>query len=186
MGVHPFLLILEIHKSRLFCDNCLVFSPWCSIIAGITQNLISEPRLARFVQPTMQQLFTMIHGLPSNMADSNSNLDTPSRASSLLLTLSVIVLACLNLSQNQRSLVMRTGLLTNAITINQTYRFLKVIDYHVKELSSEIIRSLRSLYPILYGLLFIISGVTGICVSQGCVFPAHISLGMRVSPHTYH
>ena len=30
--------------------------------------------------------------------------------------------------------------------------------------------------------------VTGICVSQGCVFPAHISLGMRtrVSPHTYH
>ena len=30
------------------------------------------------------------------------------------------------------------------------------------------------------------SGVTGICVSQGCVFPAHISLGMRVSPHTYH
>ena len=30
------------------------------------------------------------------------------------------------------------------------------------------------------------SGVTGICVSQGCVFPAHISLGTRVSPHTYH
>ena len=30
------------------------------------------------------------------------------------------------------------------------------------------------------------TGVTGICVSQGCVFPAHISLGMRVSPHTYH
>ena len=29
-------------------------------------------------------------------------------------------------------------------------------------------------------------GVTGICVSQGCVFPTHISLGMRVSPHTYH
>ena len=29
-------------------------------------------------------------------------------------------------------------------------------------------------------------GVTGICVSQGCVFPAHISLGMHVSPHTYH
>ena len=28
--------------------------------------------------------------------------------------------------------------------------------------------------------------VTGICVSQGCVFPAHISLWMRVSPHTYH
>ena len=32
----------------------------------------------------------------------------------------------------------------------------------------------------------ICAGVTGICVSQGCVFPAHISLGMRVSPHTYH
>ena len=30
------------------------------------------------------------------------------------------------------------------------------------------------------------AAVTGICVSQGCVFPAHISLGMRVSPHTYH
>ena len=32
----------------------------------------------------------------------------------------------------------------------------------------------------------IMTGVTGICVSQGCVFPAHISLGMRISPHTYH
>ena len=43
----------------------------------------------------------------------------------------------------------------------------------------------------LCGMLFhsgccIISAVTGICVSQGCVFPAHIFLGMRVSPHTYH
>ena len=27
--------------------------------------------------------------------------------------------------------------------------------------------------------------VTGICVSQGCVFPTHISLGMRVSPCTH-
>ena len=36
----------------------------------------------------------------------------------------------------------------------------------------------------LFILLF--SGVTVICVSPGIVFPAHISLGMRVSPHTYH
>ena len=28
------------------------------------------------------------------------------------------------------------------------------------------------------------SGVTVICVSAGIVFPAHISLGVRVSPHT--
>ena len=30
------------------------------------------------------------------------------------------------------------------------------------------------------------AGVTVIYVSPGNVFPAHISLGMRVSPHTYH
>ena len=29
-------------------------------------------------------------------------------------------------------------------------------------------------------------GVTVIYVSPGNVFPAHISLGIRVSPHTYH
>ena len=31
-----------------------------------------------------------------------------------------------------------------------------------------------------------ITHVTVICVSPGIVFPAHISLGMRVSPHIYH
>ena len=30
------------------------------------------------------------------------------------------------------------------------------------------------------------SAVTVIYVSPGNVFPAHISLGIRVSPHTYH
>ena len=30
------------------------------------------------------------------------------------------------------------------------------------------------------------TAVTVIYVSLGNVFPAHISLGMRVSPHTYH
>ena len=30
------------------------------------------------------------------------------------------------------------------------------------------------------------TGVTAICVFPGIVFPAHISLGMRVSPHIYH
>ena len=30
------------------------------------------------------------------------------------------------------------------------------------------------------------SGVTVICVSQGNVFPTHISLGICVSLHTYH
>ena len=30
------------------------------------------------------------------------------------------------------------------------------------------------------------AAVTVIYVSPGNVFPAHISLGMRVSPHTYH
>ena len=30
------------------------------------------------------------------------------------------------------------------------------------------------------------AGVTVIYVSPGNVFPAHISLGIRVSPHTYH
>ena len=30
------------------------------------------------------------------------------------------------------------------------------------------------------------AGVTVICVSSSFVFPAHISLGIRVSPHTYH
>ena len=29
------------------------------------------------------------------------------------------------------------------------------------------------------------TGVTVICVSPGIVFPAHISLGMRVFPHMY-
>ena len=29
-------------------------------------------------------------------------------------------------------------------------------------------------------------GVTVISVSPGIVFPVHISLGMRVSPHIYH
>ena len=29
-------------------------------------------------------------------------------------------------------------------------------------------------------------GVTGICASQGYIFPAQISLGMCVSPHAYH
>ena len=29
-------------------------------------------------------------------------------------------------------------------------------------------------------------GVIGMRVSPGIVFPAHISLGMRVSPHIYH
>ena len=31
-----------------------------------------------------------------------------------------------------------------------------------------------------------LSGVTVIYVSPGNVFPAHISLGICVSPHTYH
>ena len=30
------------------------------------------------------------------------------------------------------------------------------------------------------------TGVIGMRVSPGIVFPAHISLGMRVSPHIYH
>ena len=30
------------------------------------------------------------------------------------------------------------------------------------------------------------AGVIGMRVSPGIVFPAHISLGMRVSPHIYH
>ena len=128
------------------------------------------------------------------MADSNSNLDTPSRASFLLLTLSVIVLACLNLSQNQRYLVMRTGLLTNAITINQTYRFLKVIDYHVKELSSEIIRSLRSLPCTLRPSVYYFRYYRDMCfpgmrvsrthIPRDVCFPAHISLTQQ--PTTSH
>ena len=32
----------------------------------------------------------------------------------------------------------------------------------------------------------LMTGVTVIYVSPGNVFPAHISLGIRVSPHTYH
>ena len=47
---------------------------------------------------------------------------------------------------------------------------------------------MKNMNPTNSGLILHIfaCAVTGICVSQGCVFPAHISLGMRVSPHTYH
>ena len=30
------------------------------------------------------------------------------------------------------------------------------------------------------------TGVAGMCVSLGIVCPAHVSLGMHVSPHIYH
>ena len=35
-------------------------------------------------------------------------------------------------------------------------------------------------------LILTLAGVIGMRVSPGIVFPAHISLGMRVSPHIYH
>ena len=34
-GIQSFLLIAESHAWRFLTDSSLVFSPWCSIIAGI-------------------------------------------------------------------------------------------------------------------------------------------------------
>ena len=48
------------------------------------------------------------------------------------------------------------------------------------------LKNTKHFHELFSGVYYFGPGVIGMRVSPGIVFPAHISLGMRVSPHIYH